>query len=68
VEDVEIGAAGIRLGQLLKLVGIAGTGGEAKEILEAGVVTVNGRPEGRRGAQVHPGDVVDVDGNRFRIT
>jgi ribosome-associated protein len=67
-EPVPISTDGIRLGQFLKLVGLAGTGGEAKAMLEAGVVEVNGSVEERRGAQLVVGDNVVVDGTyRFRL-
>jgi ribosome-associated protein len=68
VEKVEIGTDGIRLGQFLKLVGIAGTGGEAKAMLDAGIVTVNGEVDTRRGAQLAKGDTVAIDGQQFRLT
>lgn len=51
----------IRLGQFLKLVNLAESGGHARALLEDGAVTVNGEPETRRGRQLHPGDVVEVD-------
>ena len=57
----------IRLGQLLKLAGIAGDGGEAKAILAEGLVSVNGEPEDRRGRQLHPGDHVLVDCDALRV-
>ena len=50
----------IRLGQLLKLAGAVDAGGEAKELLAAGGVRVNGEVEERRGRQLHPGDEVLV--------
>jgi ribosome-associated protein len=65
-EDVPISAEPIRLGQFLKLAGLAEDGGHAKELLEAGEVTVNGRTEDRRGAQLRSGDVVAVDGRSAR--
>jgi ribosome-associated protein len=52
----------IRLGQLLKLAGLVGGGGEAKALLAEGAVRVNGEPEERRGRQLVPGDMVAVDG------
>jgi ribosome-associated protein len=68
MRDIEARDGMIRLGQLLKLAGEAGTGGEAKAILASGDVTVNGEPEARRGRQLHPGDVVGVgDGEPLRI-
>ena len=48
----------IRLGQLLKLADVVDSGGEARDLLESGEVTVNGEVESRRGRQLHPGDVV----------
>ena len=48
----------ITLGQLLKMVGIIGTGGEAKFYLAETAVQVNGEPEQRRGRKLHPGDFV----------
>ena len=65
--DVEIRGDTIRLGQLLKLSGIADSGGEARALVEAGEVTVNGEPERRRGRQLHPGDVVAVGEESVRI-
>lgn len=48
----------IRLGQLLKLADVVDSGGEARELLESGAVSVNDEIESRRGRQLHPGDVV----------
>lgn len=67
MDEVGIGAEGIRLGQLVKLVGWADTGGVAKQLLASGEVTVNGRPESRRGTQLSPGEVVAMAGQQVRI-
>lgn len=67
VEDIEVGPEGIRLGQLLKLTGLALTGGETKVLLGEGVVRVNGELETRRGARLRPGDVVTCVEATFRI-
>ena len=40
-----MGEAGIRLGQLLKLAALVDSGGEAKQVLAEGRVTVNGAVE-----------------------
>ncbi|MBI1377737.1 MAG: RNA-binding S4 domain-containing protein [Frankiales bacterium] len=66
--EVPIGPEGIRLGQFLKYAGAVESGGEAKSVLEAGEVTVNGRVETRRGAQLGPGDEVSLAGRRWRLT
>ena len=65
--DVEIRGDTIRLGQALKLSGVAGSGGEARALVEEGAVRVNGEVELRRGRQLHPGDVVAVEGENLRI-
>jgi ribosome-associated protein len=57
----------IRLGQLLKLAGIADSGAEAKELLADGNVSVNGEREERRGRQLHRGDVVEAHGEQVRV-
>jgi len=68
IRDVSIVDEMIRLGQFLKLAGLADDGAEAKEMIEAGEVTVNGRPESRRGRQLKVGDVVAAETGRARIT
>jgi len=50
----------INLGQFLKVAQLASSGGEAKTLIAAGAVSVNGRPETRRGHRLSPGDVVRV--------
>jgi ribosome-associated protein len=67
MRDVEIRGDMIRLGQLLKLSGIADSGGEARELLTAERVTVNGEPEARRGRQLHRGDVIVVGEQSVRV-
>ncbi len=67
VREVEIREDSIRLGQLLKLAGIAGSGGEAKGLLESGTVSVNGESEDRRGRQVRRGDVVVAGGESVQV-
>ncbi len=68
VRDVEIRDGTIRLGQFLKLTGIADSGSDARRILEAGHVQVNDEPEERRGRQLRPGDVVSAMGNTVRVS
>jgi ribosome-associated protein len=67
IRDVAIRGEMIRLGQLLKLAGLADSGGEARALLERGEVTVNGEPESRRGRQLRRGDVVRTDEQAIRV-
>ena len=46
----------IRLGQYLKFANLAETGGQARELIASGMVSVNGEVETRRGRQLHPRD------------
>lgn len=50
----------IRLGQFLKYAGLADSGGEAREWIQAGFVSVDGEIETRRGRQLAPGMQVEV--------
>lgn len=65
--DVTIAEDMIRLGQLLKLSGLAESGAEARSLVQEGLVQVNGEVETRRGRQLHRGDLVTVDGERVRV-
>jgi ribosome-associated protein len=67
VREVEIKGDVIRLGQLLKVAGIVDSGGEAKELIADGAVTVNGETETRRGRQLHAGDVLGAAGQEVRL-
>ncbi len=67
METIEIRGEMIRLGQLLKLAGVVGAGSDVKRLLASVTITVNGEPESRRGRQLHPGDVVDVDGEQLLV-
>jgi ribosome-associated protein len=57
----------IRLGQLLKLADLVDSGADAKDLLAAGEVSVNGEPEQRRGRQLRRGDVVVAAGEQVRV-
>ena len=66
-KEVRIRGEVIRLGELLKLAGVVGTGGEAKAFLASEEVLVNGEPETRRGRQLRSGDEVAAGGEVLRI-
>jgi ribosome-associated protein len=59
--------SGIRLDQFLKLNGVTPTGGQAKRIIQAGEVKVNGEVESRRGRRLRVGDRVEVGGETFFV-
>ncbi|GGM39400.1 RNA-binding protein S4 [Promicromonospora citrea] len=61
ISDVPIRDDMIRLGQFLKLAGLAEDGAQARDLVADGEVRVNGEPETRRGRQLVRGDVVTVE-------
>ena len=67
-DEIQIRGDTIRLGQLLKLAGLIGSGSEARDFLGTERVLVNGEPEERRGRQLHPGDTVEAAGVELRLT
>ena len=57
----------IRLQDLLKLAGAAGTGGEAKVAVQAGEVRLNGEICTMRGKKLRGGDVVSFRGEEYAV-
>ena len=53
-------SSGMTLGQALKASDLVGSGGEAKVVIQAGEVRVNGEVETRRGRKLESGVVVEV--------
>lgn len=67
IDDISIGGDAIRLGQFMKFAGLLDSGGDVKEAIIDGYVTVNGEVDRRRGRQLQLGDVVGFDGRRVRV-
>lgn len=67
MQEIAIRGDMIRLGQLLKLADLAGSGAPARELLLGSGVAVNGEVEVRRGRQLHRGDVVAVGDHTVRV-
>ena len=65
--DVEISGESIPLGAFLKLAGVIESGGDAKQRIANGEVTVNGEAEVRRGRKLHRGDLVALGDEQLRI-
>jgi ribosome-associated protein len=57
----------IELIKLLKVLHIASTGGHAKQMVDEGNVSLNGKPEYRKRAKLRTGDVVTVTGIEITI-
>jgi ribosome-associated protein len=54
----------MKLDQFLKWSGVTDTGGQAKRLVQDGLVRVNGEVETRRGRKLSPGDRVEVTGHQ----
>lgn len=67
-ERVSITTEYIKLQDLLKFSGAAETGGEAKEAIQAGEVSVNGEVCTMRGKKLRAGDSADWGGIRLVVT
>lgn len=57
----------IKLDALLKYAGLCETGGEAKAVVQEGLVCVNGEVCTMRGKKCVPGDVAELDGRSVTI-
>jgi ribosome-associated protein len=60
-------SAPIKLDQFLKLQGLVGTGGQAKLLIQDGLVSVNGTVETRRGRKLTVGDCISVEGQTYTV-
>lgn len=68
MEDFKIEGDYIELMALLKALGIAETGGHAKHIVDAGEVIRNGQIETRRRAKLTPGDLIQIEELRVKLS
>ena len=60
-EEIKISTEYIKLDQLLKFSGIAENGADAKDMILAEIVTVNGEICTMRGKKLRPGDEVIIN-------
>lgn len=67
-ETVSISTEYIKLDALLKFAALVGSGGEAKDLILSGAVSVNGEPCLMRGKKVRPGDTVTLDTRTLVVT
>ena len=68
MDQIEIKDEFIKLGQALKLAGIAESGVDAKIMIEEETVKVNGETETRRGRKLYDGDAVEARGMSFMVS
>jgi ribosome-associated protein len=62
MKKININTETIKLDQFLKWANVVTTGGEAKELIQSGMVRLNNKIEKRRGTKLKDGDLINVDG------
>lgn len=67
IRTVTIETESIELSQLLKFIGLAESGGEAKIQITSGKVRVNGAVETRKSKKIVAGDVVEFQKEKIRV-
>lgn len=67
MDTIQINTEFIKLDSLLKFAGMVETGGEAKELIQAGQVKLNGEVCTMRGKKCMPGDEIELDGRTVAV-
>ena len=65
--EINIVTEFIKLEAFLKLANAVGSGGMAKNVIQDGLVTVNGEPCPMRGKKLYDGDKVGFDGVTYFV-
>ncbi len=69
METIEFKLKGehVRLCDLLKLAGVAESGGQGKRLVAAGEVKVDGQDESRKSARIRAGQIVECRGMKIMV-
>ena len=67
MEIIKLREEFIKLGQALKAAGLVESGVEAKDVIQDGLVSVNGEIDMRRGRKLYDGDIIVFDGEEIKI-
>lgn len=67
MKAIKITTEFIKLEAFLKLANLVGSGGEAKVLIQDGMVTVNGAVCTQRGKKLRPGDTVGFQGQEYQV-
>lgn len=65
--DFELQDEHVELCNLLKLVGLADSGGRGKQMVAEGLVQVDDQPESRKTAKIRAGQVVSCQGMSIKV-
>lgn len=67
MKEIKINTDTIQLDQFLKWANIVSSGGEAKNIIKDGLIKVNDVLEQRRSKKLNIGDIIEIDGQLYKI-
>lgn len=67
MEKIVIDTEFIKLGQLLKMIGVVTSGVEAKIRIINGEVKLNNQTEIRRGKKIYNNDIIEIDNKKYII-
>ena len=67
MREVEITTEPVELYKILKFEGMTSSGGEAKQVIDQGMVLVNGEVETRKRKKIISGDVIEFASEKIRI-
>jgi ribosome-associated protein len=67
MKEIEINTDIIKLDSFLKWSGITSQGSDAKMIIKNGEVKLNGEVELRRGKKLTKGDIVEFEGESYKL-
>lgn len=64
---IKIESEFITLGQLLKILDYASSGGEVKYVIQTLHIIVNDQEENRRGKKLYSGDTIMIENKKYEI-
>jgi len=67
MKEIKINTEIIKLDAFMKWAAMVVNGGEAKVIIQEGLVKVNGNVETQRGKKLKVNDIVEYDGENYKI-
>ena len=67
MNEVEITREPVELYKILKFEGLVASGGEAKSVIAAGQVRLNGKVETQKRKKIVSGDEIEFDQQRLKI-
>ncbi|MFA9424393.1 MAG: RNA-binding S4 domain-containing protein [Sedimentibacter sp.] len=68
MEKISINTDFIKLDQLLKFANAVDGGGMAKNVIQDGLVNVNGQVELQRGKKLRDGDIVEFNNEKYIVS